>query len=129
MAGLLESLFSSILSDAAASLIGDMINLGRDRAAEVAKAQLAQFSAILDDVTCELCEDLDGSIFQVGSPEYETFMPRIHHNCRCIYVYIDPEEEDPPAVTRVQIDDDEIKKHGTLIKKININDYDEFDGF
>lgn len=124
-------LIEAILSDQAAALIGNLINKGRDMAAKKAKAKLAQYSAILDDVTCPLCEELDGQIFTVGSPEYYEFMPRVHHNCRCIWVYIEPEEVDQPDVDFERPLPELLKSHGSLMNHkfkpsdLDVDDIDE----
>lgn len=49
----------------------------------------AQWSAILDTVTCELCASLDGKIIDIDSPDYAFYVPgEIHLRCRCLWVYI-----------------------------------------
>jgi len=56
-----------------------------------------QYSAILDESTCTVCEALDGSEFVVGSVEYERNRPpnerclsnlSTTNRCRCVYVYL-----------------------------------------
>lgn len=56
--------------------------------------EMAQFSAILDDRTCELCAYLDGKYTKVDSDEYNTLSPsNLHAGCRCVWVYILSGEE------------------------------------
>jgi SPP1 gp7 family putative phage head morphogenesis protein len=96
--------------------VGNMINLGRDRTA-IGNCDLVEYSAILDKKTCELCRWLDGSIFEVGSSEYNQYMPRIHNRCRCIYVYISREEANPPEPSFERPSRDLIESHGQLVGK------------
>lgn len=78
----------------------------------------AQYSAILDDVVCELCEELDGMILDINNPDYIRFTPPIHARCRCLWVYIDerefPPNREPDWVTP---NDTLIKKHGQWLIK------------
>jgi hypothetical protein len=54
-------------------------NEGRDVALRVAKDRgLVEYvvrSEVLDQATCENCAALDGTVFEVGSDEYEMFQP------------------------------------------------------
>jgi len=95
--------------------IGTMINVGRDRTA-IEKANLVQYSAILDKKVCPLCEHLDGNVTKVGSPEYFHYMPRVHHNCRCIYVYISRDESRQPDIFFPKVPED-MEKLGSLISE------------
>lgn len=95
--------------------IGTMINVGRDRTA-INKSNLVQYSAILDRRVCPLCKKLDGAVFENNSPEYYKFMPRVHHNCRCIYVYISKDESRQPKIFIPSIDED-LLKLGSLISE------------
>lgn len=95
--------------------IGTMINVGRDRTA-IGKADLVQYSAILDKRVCPLCKHLDGNVTKVGSPEYLRYMPRVHHNCRCIYVYISRDESRQPKVFFPKVPED-LDKLGSLISE------------
>ena len=52
----------------------------------------AQWSAILDSVTCGLCGDLDGKILNGDNPE---MTPPTHLNCRCVLIPIGDREVDP----------------------------------
>lgn len=71
-------------------------NQGRDFAAkEAAAAGVAEWairSEVLDSRTCSVCAHLDGTIVQIGSPEYERLMPPARceggENCRGFYVVV-----------------------------------------
>ena len=43
----------------------------------------AEFSTAGDDLVCELCESLEGQIFELS--EIEGLIPR-HPNCRCVAI-------------------------------------------
>ena len=48
------------------------------------KVVAAQWSAIIDKVTCELCASLDTKIIDINSPDYAIYHPgAIHAGCRC----------------------------------------------
>ena len=81
------------LSGLVSAVVGDAINEGRYETADSlfkdGIVNRAQYSAILDDSTCDLCERLDGQIIDMSDPAYEEMSPPQHYNCRCIWVYID----------------------------------------
>jgi SPP1 gp7 family putative phage head morphogenesis protein len=52
-----------------------------------------EYSAVLDDRTTQLCQQLDGTVWNADSPNWDTFRPPNHFNCRSILV----------AVTQVDI--------------------------
>lgn len=54
----------------------------------------AQYSALMDRRTCELCERQDEQVIAIGDLDLQKFTPPVHHNCRCVLVYITTEEED-----------------------------------
>ena len=110
-----SKLISSVLGDQVSSLVGMLINEGRNIAAGSAGARVAQYSAILDETTCPLCEELDEQIFEVGSPEFDEYTPRIHNNCRCIWVYINAEEERQPTPNFEKPLSDLVKNYGGLV--------------
>ncbi len=85
------------------SLITFAINIGRDDVFQENSNDIYgyQYSALLDDAVCPICEDLDGSI---ATPEeyYNTiWMPPIHFNCRCIWVAIMKDEAEKPDFTGI----------------------------
>ncbi|QNK82588.1 phage minor head protein [Nakamurella sp. PAMC28650] len=55
-----------------------------------------QWSAVLDTRTCNICFDLDGSVF---TGDDNTWEPPIHIYCRCIKVAIMRDEVSPPDIT------------------------------
>lgn len=66
----------------------------------------AQYSAVLDRRTCELCERQDELVIPIEHTDLARFTPPVHHNCRCVWVWITRQEEDftptwttPPAST------------------------------
>lgn len=94
--------------------VGDSINIGRGSAARKAGVKGAQWSAILDQRTCPLCEELDGKKISVDNPDFDVFRPPLHQNCRCLLIYIGNNNtgevydwETPPAGM--------VKRHGHLI--------------
>ncbi len=48
-----------------------------------------QYSAILDDVTSDICAGLDGKIFEAGSEP----IPPLHFNCRSLLIPITKYED------------------------------------
>ena len=115
--------YDDIIQDQMSGLIG-MVNLGRDRTA-IDKCKKAEYYAILDKKTCPLCQDLDGSVVEVGSSDHQNYMPPIHNRCRCIWVYFDEEESRQPNLKWNDIDDDLILQHGFLVGKNYIPTEDE----
>lgn len=45
-----------------------------------------EYSAVLDDRTTEICQQLDGQTYGIDSEEWSTFRPPNHFNCRSILV-------------------------------------------
>ncbi len=105
------------LRGTASAQISEAINEGRKQAADKAQPQVAQFSAILDDVTCPLCAWMDGLIIELANPDYEIFTPPIHQHCRCVWVYIRPDEEPQPEPTWQTPPTGLVEQHGSLIFK------------
>jgi SPP1 gp7 family putative phage head morphogenesis protein len=67
-----------------------------------------EYSAVLDDRTTELCMQLDGSVWNADSPNWDVFRPPNHFNCRSILIPVTQvdtargewdgnESPDPPA--------------------------------
>lgn len=54
----------------------------------------AQYSALMDRRTCELCERQDEQVIGIGDLDLAKFTPPVHHNCRCVWVYITTAEAD-----------------------------------
>lgn len=89
--------FDSTARLAAQVLVAEAFNLGRDDEAQEQGVEKAVYSAILDESTCQVCADVDGEEFQVGTPEYyENAPPNKEcestasgtNYCRCLYVYV-----------------------------------------
>lgn len=47
-----------------------------------------EYSAILDDRTTEICEALNKATFAVDSPEWDSYRPPNHYNCRSVLIPI-----------------------------------------
>lgn len=73
-------------------------SLNYSRAAAVERGGIplagAQYSAILDRRTCDLCEELDEQVIAIEHTDLSRFTPPVHHNCRCVWVWITREEAD-----------------------------------
>ena len=99
-------------------VVNDAINEGRNEGLQAGDIQGYQYSAILDDRTCALCEDLDGMTLVRGDARFDEFNPPIHDRCRCVWIGVlsdevdfRPEWRDPSA--------DMIAAHGSLIVERN----------
>jgi len=68
--------------------IGEALNIGRGVTAKAVGVKGAQWSAVLDDHTCPLCESLDGKNISAENKDFDIFRPPLHIGCRCILVYI-----------------------------------------
>lgn len=110
-----ESVLETDLAGHASAQVNYAVNKGRDLAAEKAKAQLAQYSAILDERVCPLCEWLDGRIIELDNPDFDRFTPPIHNNCRCIWAYVLPDEEPQPEVTWETPPPNLVEQFGNLV--------------
>lgn len=103
--GAIETAFASFIDDklgyTAAVSIASAINTGRDDVFQTYKTQikLYQYSAILDERTCPICEELDSTVVDEAEYESTDWLPPIHGGCRCIWVAILSDEEDPPEAT------------------------------
>jgi hypothetical protein len=89
-------------------LINDAFAMGRREAAEEKKDDIAyaEYSAILDNGTCDPCSALDGEQFEIDSAEYLRNSPPLptcestasgYNLCRCIWVFVNKEESAPQA--------------------------------
>ena len=118
--------YDDIINDQMSGL-ANMVNLGRDRTA-INSCKKAEYYAILDKRTCPLCEELNGSVVEVGSTEHQNHMPPIHNRCRCIWVYYDEQETNQPNYQWNDIDEELILQHGYLVGKNYIPTEDEILG-
>lgn len=63
-----------------------------------------EYSAILDDRTTEICQELDGDIFASDSEQWDIYRPPNHYNCRSVLIPVtkndgwDGTDDDPPSV-------------------------------
>jgi SPP1 gp7 family putative phage head morphogenesis protein len=80
---------------AAGEEVNEAFALGRHWQADQAKdsIELAVYSCVMDDRSCDTCEELDGEEFEVGSDEYESNAPPNKNcdgkdNCRCVYLFL-----------------------------------------
>ena len=76
------------------SAVMGSINAGRSSVYEdnTENVVYAQYSAILDGSTTERCRELDGRIVRYGSPEYYSYSPPWHYNCRSVWIGIMKDE-------------------------------------
>lgn len=97
LSGGLEEFTPRIAKDHAGISAGLAINAGRIDAAEGFEVETAQWSAILDTRTCELCQWLDGRRILIDDPDFQIYRPGgLHPNDRCIWIFLttdDPESE------------------------------------
>jgi len=88
----LTRVFERQARNVAPSLIHDALSAGRSDGAKKLGAEVAEYSAILDQNTCSPCAALDGREFAVGSSDYDRYMPPYSgceggDRCRCVYLY------------------------------------------
>jgi SPP1 gp7 family putative phage head morphogenesis protein len=62
-----------------------------------------EYSAILDDKICDLCESLDGIVVEADSAVMQMYNPPLHYFCRCIWMPITQEEIDDPRVANTDL--------------------------
>jgi len=61
-----------------------------------------QWSAILDDSTCNYCMSMDGRVIGTEDKAFSSYKPgEVHFHCRCIWVAIMKEEKAPPPFTGI----------------------------
>lgn len=79
------------------------VNIGRSDVFKSNESKISkyQYSAILDNDTCPICEDLDGMVLDQQQYDDTVWTPPIHFNCRCIWVAILEDEQDQPDITGV----------------------------
>lgn len=96
-----EQFFAGKISLTGAIMVSQAINRARDDIFETAKEDIEvyQYSAILDNKTCDLCLELDESI--VDHEEYKStiYQAPQHEFCRCIWIAIKKDQSDIPSVT------------------------------
>ena len=47
-----------------------------------------EFSAILDGRTTEICQHMDGRIYKIDNPLWESYTPPLHFNCRSLLIAV-----------------------------------------
>jgi SPP1 gp7 family putative phage head morphogenesis protein len=101
VSGFFPEYFDKNIGTGATAFIGAAVNIGRSDVFDTYKnsIQSYQYSAILDDSTCPICEDLDGTVADEADYTSSQWQPPIHFNCRCIWVAIGSDEQDPPPIT------------------------------
>lgn len=72
------------------------LNYSRAAAVELGGIPLAgaQYSSLLDLKVCDLCERLDEHVIAITNTDLAKFTPPVHHNCRCVWVWITRDEAD-----------------------------------
>lgn len=101
ISGIFSDYYASVIGVTAAAVVAMGINKGRKDVFNEYKSDVSeyQYSAILDDKTCPICNDLDGKVVDQKEYDRTEWDPPVHHHCRCIWVAILVDEEDQPAVT------------------------------
>lgn len=67
------------------------------------KIERMEYTAILDDKVCDLCEELDGIVVEADSAVMQKYSPPLHFFCRCIWMPITQEEIDDPRVANTDL--------------------------
>ena len=100
----IDKFTSRNISATAALVTSDEINNGRKYTFDSFKDDIHgfQWSAILDGATCNYCMSMDGKIIGVNDKAFSIYRPgSVHFHCRCIWVAIMKEEENPPPFTGI----------------------------
>jgi len=86
-----------------ATVVAESFNTWRDLVFKANDDQIYgyEYSALMDSDTCDYCASLDWRVVEPNSPEFEQYSPIQHFNCRCIWVAILKDEEEPPEFTGV----------------------------
>ena len=86
----------------ASLVVTDEINNGRQFTFESFKDEIYgyQWSAILDGGVCNYCASADGKVVGTEDKAFHEYKPgAVHFGCRCIWVAILKEENNPPTFT------------------------------
>ncbi len=90
--GLTVDFIQDYVLRAGSMTISEGIQQGRDSAIETLEPNGAQYSAALDEKICPICSSLDGMVVDLRTEEgrilHEKYHPAMHHNCRCLWIYI-----------------------------------------
>ena len=89
------------VSNMAGTFSGQYVNRGRmDVFSTVSdKINAYQWSAVLDEATCDMCASLDGQVCTPDDPFVS--LDIVHSHCRCIWVPIFADDEEQPEATDV----------------------------
>lgn len=101
IAGAFSAFFENKIALTGAIAVSQSVNRGRNDVFDTNRNEIAvyQYSAILDDATCPICEDLDGTVLEYAEYRSTKWEPPIHHNCRCIWIAILRDQTEIPDVT------------------------------
>ena len=99
--GLFQDYYKEVIGITAAAVVSIGINKGRKDVFATYKSDILeyQYSAILDEKTCPICDDLDEKVVDEAEYKRTLWDPPVHHHCRCIWVAVLNDEQDPPAIT------------------------------
>lgn len=97
----LDDVIARTVDNAASVIVGQSMNTGRNDvfARNGSKIQSLQRSEILDKVTCNFCESIDGKVVEKDDSFAKTDI--FHSNCRGLWVAIMNDEQDAPDITGV----------------------------
>lgn len=97
LVGSVESLARSVSRQA----VNEAFGMGRAAEAHqhASEIQSCTYSALMDDATCDVCEELDWQEVEYGSADYYVNLPPNPNclgrdNCRCVYIYVVNEAAD-----------------------------------
>lgn len=117
LAGDFEEFYQKTISLTGVIAVAQAINRSRDDVFETAKEDIEvyQYSAILDDVTCELCEAMDGTVVEHEEYKSSPYQPPEHGFCRCIWIAIKKDQTDIPETTGIpDISEEVVAKNQAL---------------
>lgn len=99
--GIFKEYYDKVIGITAAATVAIGVNKGRKDVFDKYDSDIYayQYSAILDEKTCTLCDGLDGKVLDEDEYKRTEYDPPVHHHCRCIWVAILVDELDPPAIT------------------------------
>lgn len=63
--------------------------------------EVYQYSAILDDRTCDCCNALDGAVVSYEEYRSTSFEPPVHFRCRCAWIAIKSDQDNIPLTTGI----------------------------
>jgi len=97
----IEAFFEDKIGLTATAITSQAINKARDDVFGIHASEIAvyQYSAILDDRVCPICEALDGTVLDDNGYRNTRFVPPIHFYCRCIWIAIKKDQTEIPEIT------------------------------